>query len=68
MLEDWVECLPPKVKYTANDAGSLKMLTLCLITFFEYYSATINLHRPFIPYPKEVHPTSEASLTKCGLV
>ncbi|KAK0246371.1 hypothetical protein EDD85DRAFT_54833 [Armillaria nabsnona] len=58
------------------------MLTLCLIAFFEYYSATINLRechsfsvvcfmrprstdRPFILYPKEVHPTSEASLTKC---
>ncbi|KAK0466401.1 uncharacterized protein EV420DRAFT_1617658 [Desarmillaria tabescens] len=65
MLEDWIESLPPNVKYAANEAGNPKMLTLCLIAFFVYYSATINFHRPFIPYPKEVHPTSEASLTKC---
>ncbi|KAG7450114.1 uncharacterized protein BT62DRAFT_927430 [Guyanagaster necrorhizus] len=43
MLEDWVESLPSNVKYAANDAGNPKILTLCLIAFFVYYSATINL-------------------------
>ncbi|KAK0208870.1 hypothetical protein DFS33DRAFT_480441 [Desarmillaria ectypa] len=65
MLKDWVESLPPNIKYAADDAGNPKIHTLCLIAFFVYYSATINLHRPLIPYPKEVHLTSEASLTKC---
>ncbi|KAF8922155.1 fungal-specific transcription factor domain-containing protein [Mucidula mucida] len=55
MLEDWVESLPPN------------MMTLCLIAFFVYYSATINLHRPFIPNPRDSYAStsSEASLTKC---
>ncbi|EIM91702.1 uncharacterized protein STEHIDRAFT_106439 [Stereum hirsutum FP-91666 SS1] len=53
LLEDWVESLPPNIKFAANNVDDPKMLTLCLIAFFMYYSATINLHRPFISNPRD---------------
>lgn len=43
LLEDWVESLPHNIKFAANNVNDPKMLTLCLIAFFMYYSATINL-------------------------
>lgn len=46
-LEEWVESLPENVKYAANRTDNSRMLTLCLIAFFVYYSATINLRELF---------------------
>lgn len=46
-LSDWVENLPPTVRYAANDRKNPKMLALCLIAFFVYYSAIINLRWSF---------------------
>ncbi|KAF9036042.1 hypothetical protein BDZ89DRAFT_471228 [Hymenopellis radicata] len=48
-LEAWINGLPPAVRFAANDRQNPQMLSLCLITFFIYYSSIINLHRPFIP-------------------
>ncbi|KAF9040392.1 hypothetical protein BDZ89DRAFT_1090289 [Hymenopellis radicata] len=59
MLEDWVESLPPNVKYAANNSENPKMMTLCLIAFFVYYSATINLRTSALP------SFEDSSLTKC---
>lgn len=50
MLDEWVESLPRNVKYAANNADNPKMLTLCLIAFFVYYSATINLRMSSISF------------------
>ena len=46
-LAGWVENLPHNVRYAANDRSNPKMLALCLIAFFVYYSAIINLRLSF---------------------
>lgn len=55
MLDEWVESLPQNVKFAANNADNPKMLTLCLIAFFVYYSATINLRMSSVSFVV-VHP------------
>lgn len=42
-LEDWVGNLPENVRHAAGDKKNSKMLALCLIAFFMYYSAIIDL-------------------------
>jgi hypothetical protein len=42
-LEDWVRNLPENVRHATNDKKNSKMLALCLIAFFMYYSAIIDL-------------------------
>ncbi|KIK65651.1 hypothetical protein GYMLUDRAFT_364676 [Collybiopsis luxurians FD-317 M1] len=61
-LYNWIHRLPPEVRFAANNSTNSKMLALCLIAFFVYYSAIINLHRPFIPD----HLTSSSDLTSLG--
>ncbi|PBL02106.1 hypothetical protein ARMGADRAFT_954261 [Armillaria gallica] len=63
-LEHWLTRLPPTVRYAANNRQNPKMLTLCLITFFVYYSAVIDLHRPFIPDGTSLSPDL-TSLGQC---
>lgn len=42
-LASWIHHLPTEVRFAANDPDNPKMLALCLIAFFVYYSAIINL-------------------------
>ncbi|KAK0498377.1 hypothetical protein EDD18DRAFT_1351062 [Armillaria luteobubalina] len=63
-LEHWLNHLPPTVRFAANNRQNPKMLTLCLITFFVYYSAVIDLHRPFIPDGTSLSPDL-TSLGQC---
>ncbi|KAE9404478.1 hypothetical protein BT96DRAFT_813532, partial [Gymnopus androsaceus JB14] len=63
-LANWVHQLPSEVKYAANDPNDPQMFALCTIAFFVYYSAIINLHRPFIP--DHATPSSDlSSLLQC---
>ena len=49
-LAEWVENLPHNVRYATNDRKNPKMLALCLIAFFVYYSAIINLRTCTPPF------------------
>lgn len=51
-LSEWVENLPPNVRNAANDRKNPKMLALCLIAFFVYYSAIINLRTHTLHFPR----------------
>ena len=48
-LNAWKEALPPQVRIDVNDVANSKMMVLCLIAYFVYYSAMINL-RWFMAY------------------
>ncbi|KAM0751794.1 hypothetical protein T439DRAFT_379882 [Meredithblackwellia eburnea MCA 4105] len=67
LLEDWVESLPDRVRYAANSDDHPEMVALCLLAYLVYYSAVINLHRPFIPEVRRTPllPHEVASLAKC---
>ena len=49
-LTEWVENLPHSVRHATNDRKNPKMLALCLIAFFVYYSAIINLRMCTSPF------------------
>jgi len=51
-LAEWAENLPHNVRHATNDRKNPKMLALCLIAFFVYYSAIINLRMriPLFPH------------------
>ncbi|THV05382.1 hypothetical protein K435DRAFT_961147 [Dendrothele bispora CBS 962.96] len=63
-LAHWINNLPPYIRFSANDTSNPKLLSLCLIAFFVYYSAIINLHRPFIP-DQSYTPSDLTSLIQC---